>query len=146
MRRGYGGHLWIGDDKKIIAVNLGADYCAEHEWGIGGISNRLGISPQKSFLGIKSPKIGIESRTITKCDDAIEKVELEVSQWSMDKSVKRSKKKLFGIAMKDDWRVNQDYSWLTKSSSWDPTKDEIIGFWAETRFLFLNLKTLPGKI
>ena len=137
MRKGTDGQFWIGDDKEIIAVNLGADYCAEHEWGIKGINSRFGISSEKSFLGIKSTKIGIDSRTITKCDSIIEKVELEVPQWSMDKSVKRTKKKLFGIAMKDSWRVNSDYSWLTKSSHWDPTRDSVLGFWAESRFLFL---------
>jgi hypothetical protein len=35
---------------KLIGVNLGADYCAEHEWGIKGIKSRLGIDDSKQGL------------------------------------------------------------------------------------------------
>lgn len=35
MREGHNnGILWL--DETFVGVNLGADYCAEHEWGIGG--------------------------------------------------------------------------------------------------------------
>lgn len=58
MRRGYNGHL-IEENGIFYGVALGADYCAEHEWGIKGICRRFGI---------KSDKLGVDSRTITKDD------------------------------------------------------------------------------
>jgi len=139
MRQGYEGTLWKDESGAVIGVNLGSDFCAEHEWGISGINTAFGITPTKTTLCglVTKPKLGIASRTITKGADQVEKVELIVTQWSKDKAISRIPKKLFGVAQKSSWRVTQDYSWLTKSSSWDPTKDEVLGFWAESRFLFL---------
>jgi hypothetical protein len=57
MRRGMdNGFLELSD--KYVGINLGADYCSEHEWGIKGI---------KQTLGIPDPGIihGIKGRTVT---------------------------------------------------------------------------------
>jgi hypothetical protein len=40
-------------DGKIIGINLGADYCSEHEWGIKELKRQLGIPGIEKFLGIK---------------------------------------------------------------------------------------------
>ena len=65
----------------IVGVDLGADYCAEHEWGIKGISRKCGIgnyidnngnivsvSEQENFEsynGELKPLFGVESRSIS---------------------------------------------------------------------------------
>lgn len=56
MRRGYNGHL-IEENNTFYGVALGADYVAEHEWGIGGLVRKFGID---------SDKMGVDGRTITK--------------------------------------------------------------------------------
>jgi hypothetical protein len=44
MRRGYNPEfLKINED--FVGVNLAAGYCAEHEWGITGIINKLKVDP-----------------------------------------------------------------------------------------------------
>lgn len=42
MRRGFNGCIFKREDGVPFAINLGADYCAEHEWGIAGIRWMLG--------------------------------------------------------------------------------------------------------
>lgn len=41
-------------DDVFVGINLGADYCAEHEWGIGRLNTELGVGT--------AGDIGIESR------------------------------------------------------------------------------------
>ena len=56
MRRSYN-FSWIKNDQgEVVALNLGSDYCAEHEWGIKAICSTLGISNQGT---------GITARQIT---------------------------------------------------------------------------------
>jgi len=88
MRRAFHGKVIYGKDfgykrKKaniIVGVDLGADYCAEHEWGIKGISRRCGIGNYidnkgnyvsaserdnfESYNGTLKPLFGIEARSI----------------------------------------------------------------------------------
>lgn len=44
MRRGHDGCIFKRDDDIPFAINLGADCCAEHEWGIGQLRRLLGCS------------------------------------------------------------------------------------------------------
>lgn len=45
---------WMDDYRgNIIGVNLGADYCAEHEWGITKLQDILGIVNNPSIFGIE---------------------------------------------------------------------------------------------
>lgn len=59
MRRGGAAEkpFFLEDGETVIGFNLGADYCAEHEWG---------LSDLKSMFGCNDEKMGIEKRTITK--------------------------------------------------------------------------------
>lgn len=59
MRKGYDPG-WMIEDGKMILVSLGADFCAEHEWGINEIKQRLGID------GVKLGRYGKERATYTK--------------------------------------------------------------------------------
>lgn len=50
------------DDGKIVGIDLGADFCAEHEWGIEQIKGQLGIPQDPVSQGL----LGIEGRRIRK--------------------------------------------------------------------------------
>ena len=136
MRQAFNGKIWTDNDGKLVALNLGADYCAEHEWGIAPI--------QKKF-GIDGAKLGIASRTITKGSDQVKKVSFEMENWSKsNKNAKRAKVKLYGIVMKNEYAFvssgeeeKDDFSWVLKPAFWDQEKDEIKGYWSDSRFLAL---------
>lgn len=64
MRRARGGKF-IMHEGVFIGIDLGADFCAEHEWGIAGIRNSLGIPSDCT-----APELhGIKGRTITRFDE-----------------------------------------------------------------------------
>lgn len=72
MRRGNNPG-WLMAGEKLVLANLGADYCAEHEWGIGGLKRMLGIDGAKPEYSrervvYKKPH-GIERRRISKHDN-----------------------------------------------------------------------------
>ncbi len=55
MRRAYDNEIITDDNKKIVGINLGADFTSEHEWGIKGIHTAFNIDTKL---------IGIDGRTI----------------------------------------------------------------------------------
>ena len=57
MRSTYRNAVWVDNDGEFLGINLGADFCAEHEWGIKELKRQFGID---------SDKMGIEKRAITK--------------------------------------------------------------------------------
>lgn len=57
MRKGHKCSI-IRENGVFVGVNLGADYCAEHEWGIEDIKRAFGAKLKDC--------IGVEDRTITK--------------------------------------------------------------------------------
>jgi len=71
MRRGNKPSIMTNDDGQLVAVNLSADFCAEHEWGIRDLSNMLGIRGDQraeKILGVtrKEEMIGLDARQITR--------------------------------------------------------------------------------
>lgn len=58
MRKAYRGGFIAGTDGKEIGIYLGADFCAEHEWGIKKLKSTFGIGE------IKKP--GVPRRMIAK--------------------------------------------------------------------------------
>lgn len=54
MKESYNGSL-IYNDNDLIGINLGADFTAEHEWGIKGLKHLLDVRSNKK--GIKARKI-----------------------------------------------------------------------------------------
>src|ERR1035437_400795 len=62
MRRGTSGAaIRRTADGRLESVNLGADYCAEHEWGIRRLEEDFGLDPKA--------KPGIPRRKISKVPD-----------------------------------------------------------------------------
>ena len=59
MRRSYEGSIIKNSKDEFVGVNLGADYCAEHEWGISRMCSRLGIANN-------SITVGVDRRRVTK--------------------------------------------------------------------------------
>ena len=57
MRQGRDNDILVLDGK-LIGINLGADYCAEHEWGIAGI---------QADFGMDKSKLGLEGRKVSSC-------------------------------------------------------------------------------
>jgi len=43
MRRGMEPTFLLGDDKKVVAIDLSSDFCAEHEWGIERLRSSFGM-------------------------------------------------------------------------------------------------------
>lgn len=68
MRRGND-HEWHIEGGKTIFLSLGADYCAEHEWGINDLRLMLGVDGAKPKYAQEEVKYkkphGIERRRIT---------------------------------------------------------------------------------
>lgn len=58
---------FIMDGEVFVGINLSADYCSEHEWGIAEIKSALGI-PVDTTLPENQ---GIRGRTITKFNPAL---------------------------------------------------------------------------
>ena len=58
MRLGHKGQIII-EDSQLIGINLGADYVAEHEWGIKELRRDFGITEEyvKDKLGFEATKI-----------------------------------------------------------------------------------------
>lgn len=70
MRGTFNAELLKSEDGNFVGFNLGADYCAEHEWGIKGIQRSFGIP------GIGDGKVGIDARRITTCPEGVAIVEM----------------------------------------------------------------------
>ena len=57
MRQSYNGAILTNSIDENKGINLGADFCAEHEWGILRLSDYLGIDTSISNFGIGRRKI-----------------------------------------------------------------------------------------
>jgi hypothetical protein len=154
MRRGREGSFWK-DEKtnQIIAINLGSDFCAEHEWGIKGIQGTLGIQGYsgvsfsrnriKEILEIlklsKTKKIGIEARTMTTIlpsKKLVDNLSSDGVQVSSGFGKEKKMHKMWGLALVSDW--NADSFEFSRLADWySPEKEELIGHWGENDFGFL---------
>lgn len=56
MRRGFNGSIHRNDSGQLVAVDLGADYCAEHEHGTKGLRESFGLD-EKQKPGIEQYRI-----------------------------------------------------------------------------------------
>ena len=53
MRRCYDSEFLTDDNGEIVGINLGADHCAEHEWGIKGIKESFKLNDNEKVFGIE---------------------------------------------------------------------------------------------
>lgn len=62
MREAYSDKGFIvTPDGKICGINLGYDFCAEHEWGIKGLRSAFGVG--------KAAELGVDARKATTCPE-----------------------------------------------------------------------------
>ena len=66
MRKGYDQQVWVGENNQFIGFGLGADFCAEHEWGIRGLKRCFGIAGTEPPAG----KLGLTARMISTLPEA----------------------------------------------------------------------------
>ena len=63
---------WIELEGKFVGISLGADFCAEHEWGIGELKHLMGMDGAKRMYDRGPTKYtqphGVARRKITKHD------------------------------------------------------------------------------
>ena len=148
MRRGRNGSFWLDDSGRVIAANLGADYCAEHEFGIKGIRRSLGM-PEKapsvsssridrvlSFLKLNpKPKVGIADKQMTglngvKVVHNLDTKGLKVkSGWGKEKKTHT----MWGFAMLREWMADS-FDLKNLDQYYSPTQEQLIGHWAEDNF------------
>ena len=64
MRTAYHNKSIVTNENGFVGVNLGADYCAEHEWGIKKLKAKFGITANES-------KYGFDRMVITKFPEVI---------------------------------------------------------------------------
>jgi hypothetical protein len=59
MRKSFNCEWLKNEDGTLVGINLGADYCAEHEHGIAALKTILGVndSPKSEVLGIERRRI-----------------------------------------------------------------------------------------
>jgi hypothetical protein len=118
---------WLEVDGKVIGISLGADYCAEHEWGINGLKRALGVDGATSEFAREKPKYtkpaGLPRRMISKHDrvrlyehkDAV--VLLCMDQWSLDHFEERITKN--GIVKAFKPHLPQDLTQSELGAAWD---------------------------
>jgi hypothetical protein len=152
MRRGREGKIWK-DEKtgELIGISLGADYCAEHEWGIKGIKRLMGLTDLPipnfkttvaekllEFLSLKKPVVGLDrmkqTREVTIIHNLDTKGLKETSGWGHSKK----KHTFWGFAVTDSRRA--EYFDLDKSLNenyYNPEREDLIGYWCENDFAVL---------
>lgn len=59
MRQSFGGAFLYNEKGEFVGINLGYDYCAEHEWGIDIMNRRLGVSGDLSVEGFERRRITV---------------------------------------------------------------------------------------
>ena len=146
MRRGREGSIWRDESTgKVIALNLGADYCAEHEWGIKGINQMLGISKLDEidlrnstfdkileFLKLNSPaKIGIDARTMTSTYEPIHNLESRGVKLTSGHGKEKKNHTMWAFALIENWRKDRfDFSNI-RENYYSPAREELVGHWSE---------------
>jgi hypothetical protein len=56
MRKAYDSEFLFDDNGKFYGICLGADFCAEHEWGIAGLRNTFGVDHGEEKIGAAKTK------------------------------------------------------------------------------------------
>lgn len=130
MQQGHDNGLLIVANT-LVGVNLGADYCAEHEWGIDSLREKFGIDNTKN---------GLEKRKITRLP---EYKNLSDFEWVDNQSYStNSSTKISGIYC---WSVRYDdkpldLTWMSIRSSKYEAKGKIDLYtaWDERSFCALS--------
>ena len=151
MRRGYNSELIKDEQGQLLGFNLGADYCAEHEWGIDKIKRSFGIdvySSEKPFarwwekilLVTTKSALGVDKRLITKCPELVKgEYKISIKDYKQPKS-KPVKHTIYYIGFKDYY-----YSSAAKEERFEEEikrgvysvseTENVWGWWSEGDFM-----------
>ncbi len=121
MRKSYDCDFLGDDNGTVVGINLGADSCAEHEWGIKDLTR---------YFGIPETGLGIEKRTITKLPSITKIVDFktqEKKEFSYVKFIDNKKKTALFVSR----YVCEDYFSDKEVTNY---KDELACAWDEGSF------------
>lgn len=92
-------------DNKLVGFDLGADYCAEHEWGIKGILREFQVNTDK--VGIEKRMVTVIPKLLIYKDITYRKIKCHllalVPYWYFDEDIKITKDNL------DSWELYDYY-------------------------------------
>lgn len=120
MRKAHNNN-WLIQNGKFVGVNLGADFCAEHEWGIKDLKRILGVNDEdeKSF-GIekrRAKKVKPENVALVENGDILSLlVDGEYSVKSMVENFQKDASQVFGRC---DWSMHKEEEFITLWSEGD---------------------------
>jgi len=63
MRAGHN-NGWLIEEDKLLGINLGSDFCAEHEWYIKKLNEVLGIKDDESVFGIERRRVNYDAECV----------------------------------------------------------------------------------
>jgi hypothetical protein len=119
MRKGYNSEFLKDDNGNLLGINLGSDFCAEHEWGIDGIRRRFAIAKDSSVLGIQRRMIN------------------NVPENLIYKEIQLNNKKYTVLILISPWAL--EYCNTKPEEEWVPNdlkpyKDDLVCAWDENTF------------
>jgi len=136
MKKAYHYTTWrLNDDNLFCGVNLGYDFCAEHEMGISGIREAFGIKTYtgnatvngfKKLFGVLKPTLGIAARIPT-----IKPETLQFKQKGDFGCMYYASSKLNDTILDD----------AIKSLAWELNKaggQNLIGYWGDNSFMLIT--------
>lgn len=150
MRRGYNSELIKDDNGKLIGVNLGSDFCAEHEWGIDSIKNAFGVSVDsnerpfaawwKALFKKEKEVFGLQKRTITKSPEiVVGEVTVSLRDYRV-KGSKAKKYKVYFLGYKKSFYhstpLSEYFAQKVSKEIYSISEEENVwGWWSEDDFL-----------
>lgn len=93
MRKGYKGG-WLIEEKSgtLLGINLGSDYCAEHEWGIKDLQMAAGIEYDESVFGIDRRRTKLNEKNLLFVNNGKEAGLIIDSAWQLEYRRKKEMK------------------------------------------------------
>jgi len=115
MRKSCNEKIIVDKSGTVIGINLGADYCAEHEQGIDGLKSKLGINVNADF--------GLARRIVNEVKDL---------HWI--------ESDLVGIVLNRFYSDDDFSSWVKFHTDRYYTKNKFEAGWSNTGFYLLTKK------
>jgi len=126
MRKGNKPEVLLTEDGKLQAIDLSADYCAEHEWGIKDIKRDFGINDTLTArnIGIKRFAVKKSNANLVHFRKGAECILLysDMNEWEPDMDFDKAKGRLRDINERDEiyagWST-EDFGIYMKNDSED---------------------------
>jgi len=131
MRRGRDSEFYIDEHGNMIGINLGADFCSEHEWGIKDMANIFNLNDSTDVFGVEKRRINT------------------IPQSLYFKEFKIKKEKCFVLMLTNYYYQQPDWS---KYKNWLPSdlqpysNEDLVCAWDEESFGILVTKKYEKEI